>query len=77
MAGKILVGLCYGFITVLLMRGSLAMPQLLSQILGITAAALCVRKVIADAPQIWAAVGFTAGAALAIAASGVMPEWGW
>lgn len=61
MLKKILIGACYGFCAMLLMRGGVVKPLLLSQILGVVVAVLAVRKVMKDIPQIWIAIGFVAG----------------
>ncbi len=58
---RIILGICYGFCAMLLMKGGFVKPLVLSQILGIVVAVLCVRKVIKEIPQIWTAVGFVAG----------------
>lgn len=58
---SILLGACYGFCTILLIKGEFVKPPLLSQVLGIATAALAVRKTAAEMPKLWFALGFIAG----------------
>ncbi|MCK9479213.1 MAG: hypothetical protein M0R40_06890 [Firmicutes bacterium] len=58
---SILLGICYGFCAIMLMKGGFVKPLLLSQGLGITVAGLSVRKVMLNMPKIWFAAGFIVG----------------
>ncbi len=58
---KILTGACYGFCAIMLMKGTIVKPLLLSQFLGVITTVLAVLKVYNDIPHIWTALGFVAG----------------
>lgn len=62
----ILLGVCYGVCAMLLMRGGVVKPLLLSQILGVVVCVLAIRKVIKNIPEAWIAIGFVVGGFLSL-----------